>query len=248
MARVEQQRLPSLTGHTHLFAHRGARAHAPENTMEAFALALRLGATGLETDAWITRDGVVVLDHDGKVQLGPLRSKRIEDLDAKHLPPHIPRLTDLIDLVSQRSDIHLSIDIKNIEALRPTYDLLAGAPGAVAERSWLCHPSLDLLIESTPMMPRTNLVNSVRLGSIAEGVETRAARLSSHGVRALNMRGDDWNGGLVTLVHRFGLHAFSWNLQHEHELRPALRMGVDAVYSDHVDRMVDAAQVELHLS
>ena len=34
--------------------------------------------------------------------------------------------------------------------------------------------------------------------------------------------------------------AFSWDLQHDHELRPALRMGIDGVYSDHVDRMVDA--------
>ena len=55
------------------FAHRGARAHAPENTLEAFRLALRLGATGLESDVWLTADGVAVLDHDGAVGLlGPL--------------------------------------------------------------------------------------------------------------------------------------------------------------------------------
>ncbi|MDQ1372669.1 MAG: glycerophosphoryl diester phosphodiesterase, partial [Actinomycetota bacterium] len=47
------------------FAHRGARAHAPENTLEAFQLALKLGATGLESDVWLTHDGVPVLDHDG---------------------------------------------------------------------------------------------------------------------------------------------------------------------------------------
>ncbi|MGA1075335.1 MAG: glycerophosphodiester phosphodiesterase, partial [Ilumatobacteraceae bacterium] len=60
-----QQRLPSLLDPPIMFAHRGARAHAPENTIEAFQLALRLGATGLESDAWLTADGVVVLDHDG---------------------------------------------------------------------------------------------------------------------------------------------------------------------------------------
>src|SRR5262249_9005601 len=42
-----QQRLPSLLDPPIAFAHRGARAHAPENTIEAFRLALRLGATGL---------------------------------------------------------------------------------------------------------------------------------------------------------------------------------------------------------
>ena len=69
-----QQRLPSLLVPPVGFAHRGARAHAPENTLEAFALALRLGATGLETDAWLTADGQVVLDHDGVVKVG--RRKR----------------------------------------------------------------------------------------------------------------------------------------------------------------------------
>ena len=49
-----------------LFAHRGGRAHAPENTLEAFALALRLGATGLESDVWCSADGVPVLHHDGR--------------------------------------------------------------------------------------------------------------------------------------------------------------------------------------
>src|SRR6185436_7833703 len=55
---------PSLLDPPIGFAHRGARAHAPENTLDAFALALRLGATGLETDLWLTADGIPVLDHD----------------------------------------------------------------------------------------------------------------------------------------------------------------------------------------
>ncbi|MSZ18316.1 MAG: glycerophosphodiester phosphodiesterase, partial [Actinobacteria bacterium] len=42
-----QQRLPSLVDEPIAFAHRGARAHAPENTISAFQLALKLGANGL---------------------------------------------------------------------------------------------------------------------------------------------------------------------------------------------------------
>ena len=60
------------------FAHRGARAHAPENTLEAFRRALDLGATGLETDAWLTADGAVVLDHDGVAKRG-LRRRPIAE-------------------------------------------------------------------------------------------------------------------------------------------------------------------------
>jgi glycerophosphoryl diester phosphodiesterase len=47
-----------------VFAHRGASIELPENTLEAFRLALDLGADALETDARITRDGKVVLHHD----------------------------------------------------------------------------------------------------------------------------------------------------------------------------------------
>jgi glycerophosphoryl diester phosphodiesterase len=45
-------------------AHRGASALAPENTMQAFRLAVELGAGGLELDVHLTRDGYVVVIHD----------------------------------------------------------------------------------------------------------------------------------------------------------------------------------------
>src|SRR5918998_1749948 len=48
-------------------AHRGASALAPENTMEAFRLALEAGAGGLELDVHMTRDGHIVVIHDATV-------------------------------------------------------------------------------------------------------------------------------------------------------------------------------------
>ena len=62
-------------------------AHAPENTLEAFRLALRLGATGLESDAWLTADGVVVLHHDRSI--GTFRKRAIASLRREQLP--VPR-------------------------------------------------------------------------------------------------------------------------------------------------------------
>ena len=47
-----------------LQGHRGARGLAPENTLAAFARALEIGVTTLETDLAVTRDGVLVLSHD----------------------------------------------------------------------------------------------------------------------------------------------------------------------------------------
>src|SRR2546421_6360242 len=53
------------------FAHRGGRADAPENTLEAFRRALGGGATGLESDARLPGDGHVVLIHGSTDRAGP---------------------------------------------------------------------------------------------------------------------------------------------------------------------------------
>ncbi len=241
MAVVEQQQLPTLTGSTILFAHRGARAHAPENTMEAFQLALRLGATGLESDVWVTSDNVAVLDHDGKVQVNRLRSRSIREVPAAALPSHIPHLIDVLGLLHDRPLLHLSLDIKDEDAFEPTFQAIQETRGDLFSRVWLCHPAQHKLAAFRSTFPDARLVNSVRLSSIREGVEVRCASLANDGIDALNMRIDDWNGGLVTLAHRFSRHAFGWNLQQAHELRNGLRMGLDGIFSDYVDRMVDAA-------
>ncbi len=81
--------LPNADRPTVLFAHRGARAHERENTLPAFELAVRLGATGLESDVWVTADGVAVLDHDGVVG-GRLRRRPIASVERAALPDHIP--------------------------------------------------------------------------------------------------------------------------------------------------------------
>ena len=60
------------------------------------------------------------------------------------------------------------------------------------------------------------------------------------GIEAINMHHTDWSGGLVTLFHRFDRYALAWDVQHDHFLDQILRMGVDGVFSDWVDRMVEA--------
>ena len=47
-----------------IFAHRGASVSAPENTMAAFDLAVRLGAKAIELDTMLCKDGVPVVIHD----------------------------------------------------------------------------------------------------------------------------------------------------------------------------------------
>jgi glycerophosphoryl diester phosphodiesterase len=217
------------------FAHRGARAHAPENTLEAFALARRLGAAGLESDVWLTADGVPVLDHDGIVRSG-VRRRQINDVPRQQLPSHIPTLEDLYARCG--GEYELSLDVKDTGAAEAVV-AVAGAAGATG-RLWLCHPSWEQAASWRALSSDLHLVDSTRLRKMSEGPERRAATLAGAGIEAVNLHYTDWNLGLVTLFHRFGRLAFGWDAQHERVLAGLLAMGIDGVYSDHVDRMVDA--------
>jgi glycerophosphoryl diester phosphodiesterase len=218
------------------FAHRGARAHAPENTLDAFRLALRLGATGLESDVWVTADGVPVLDHDGLAR-GGLRRRGIGDVARSALPSHIPALADLFEQCG--TDYHLSLDLKDPAAAGPVVAVAKEASFDLS-RLWLCGEDWRTVATWRALADDVRLVDSCRLRRMREGPERRAADLADAGIDAVNMHHSDWTGGLTTLFHRFERCAFAWDAQHDRVLDGLLRVGVDAVYSDHVDRMVDA--------
>ena len=116
------------------FAHRGARAHAPENTLESFGLALRLGARALESDVWLTADGVAVLDHDGLVG-GRLRRRPIREVARADLPPHIPTLLELYDTLG--TDFDLSLDLKDPGSGPTVIADSLGIDPTMASRLWL---------------------------------------------------------------------------------------------------------------
>jgi glycerophosphoryl diester phosphodiesterase len=59
--------LPMLASAFDLQGHRGARGLAPENTLPAFAAALAIGVSTLELDTGVTKDGVVVIHHDRRL-------------------------------------------------------------------------------------------------------------------------------------------------------------------------------------
>lgn len=227
-------RIPSLRPEPVGFAHRGGRAHAPENTLDAFALGLRLGATGLETDAWLTADGAVALDHDGVI--GRLRRRAVATVERRMLPDHVPTLAELYETCG--TQFELSIDVKDPEAA-PAIVATARAAGALS-RLWLCHHDWQTVAAWRPLAPEIRLVDSTRLRRIKEGPERRAATLADAGVDAINMHHSEWTGGLTTLFHRFGRFCLGWDAQYERPLVQLVDMGIDGVFSDHVDRMVDA--------
>lgn len=108
-----------------IFAHRGASAHAPENTLAAFDLALHQGADGIEPDVQLTRDEQVVVIHDQTVNRTTQGKGRVRDLtlaqiklldagshfDIAFLGEPIPTLDEVLATFGHRT--LLNIELKN---------------------------------------------------------------------------------------------------------------------------------------
>ena len=116
-----------MTVQTLIFAHRGANAVAPENTLPAFEKALELGADGIELDVQATADGALVVLHDFSLSrttsgAGLLRSHtlaQLADVDAgvrfddSFAGTPIPTLEQVFDLVGERCIVN--VEIKNVD-------------------------------------------------------------------------------------------------------------------------------------
>ncbi len=226
-----------------LFAHRGGAAHAPENTLEAFGLGRKLGANGLESDVWVSKDGQAILIHDDSFG-GRVRKRRVADTFAAELPDAVPTLADLYNHVGY--DFELSLDIKTPDAIDPTVNAVRAASEAsgidLVAKTWLCHPDLEMVTAWRERWSDVRLVHSTRLSRLDGGPERHGAVLFDRGIDAVNFRQADWSGGLTTLYHRFGIYCFGWDAHLERVATELLNMGCDAIFSDHVDRMLSARQ------
>ncbi|MFN8036216.1 MAG: glycerophosphodiester phosphodiesterase [Acidimicrobiia bacterium] len=218
------------------FAHRGARKELPENTLPSFRRALDLGATGLESDAWCSGDGEVVLVHDSVVRRG-LRRVVVRDSSAAELAAFgVPRLADLYGELG--TAYALSLDVKHDGAADAVVATARRAGDSAVGGLWLCSPSLDLLTRLRAEEPDVHLVHSVRKHALSAPIERHASDLASLGVDAMNMHHSEWSTGLVALFHKFGVRSFAWDAQEVRHLRAVLAMGVDALYCDRPDRMM----------
>lgn len=230
------------------FAHRGARAECRDNTLASFTRALTLGARALETDVWLSADGIVVLDHDGAFRVG-LRRYPIRSLARRALPGHVPSLVDLY--MQCGTDFELSIDIKDDDAAAPLLDVARQA--GAASRLWLCSPHLASLrawrelnrdaklVHSTTLYQLTGLHHPHRdssAESVAATLHAHARHLDACDVAAVNLHHQAWNPSTVAAVHDHGVGAFAWDAQTAETLTRLVGMGIDAVYSDNVALML----------
>lgn len=215
------------------FAHRGGSAHGPDNTLDTFREALRRGATGLETDAWVTSDGAVVLDHDGVLRAAMLRREPIATVRRDELPAHVPTLDELYAACG--TGFELAVDVKTVETAAA---VAAGARRAgTLDRLWLVSPHSKLLL-AVDGPRRVVSVKALTMRGPRRRIAFQAIR--DAGMDAVNARWPWWTRRHVEEAHALHLEAFGYDAQREYSIRRCRRLGLDAVFSDHVDRLVKA--------
>ena len=108
------------------FAHRGASAAAPANTLAAFRLAAEMGADGVELDVQLARDGEVVVIHDfavdsttnGRGAVREMTLAQLKELDAgswfdpAFAGERIPTLQEVFDAIGHR--LLVNVEIKSL--------------------------------------------------------------------------------------------------------------------------------------
>lgn len=221
--------LPSLRVPPIAFATGGASNVEVPHGRAAFELAIRLGATGLETNVWLTRDGEPVVAGSPKLRSG-LRRRAIADTTLAELGDQTLPLASLMSF----SDVHLSLGVADTSTLVAVVERIGVAD---RRRVWFRGTEPERLREWRTAFPDILLVDDARLGDMTLGPERRAASLGADGIDAVRMPYADWTGGIATLFHRFDVLAFGWDAVHDRMLADLVRMGLDGIATPHPDRL-----------
>jgi glycerophosphoryl diester phosphodiesterase len=221
------------------FAHRGGAREAPENTMKAFAYAVDLGYTYLETDAYATRDGVLVSFHDDKLDRVTDRKGKVEALSWNELREAridgrepIPLLEDIFATWPQ---IRVNIDPKHDAAVAPLVALIKrlGIEDRICVGSFSgkrirqFHDAFDGRL-CTALGPASVLkLKGATLGLPLRDFREGCAQVS---VRAPGMTLVD--RAFVAAAERYNLQVHVWTIDDEAEMNRLLDMGVHGLMTD----------------
>ncbi len=236
-----------------IFAHRGAKAVAPENTIPAFAKALEMGVAGIELDVHCSRDGQLVVIHDATLERTTNGSGNVADytaaelatLDAgSHFHPDfsqvgVPTLTDVFDLVGDRCVVNVEIKttapqggdqveplIALIEARGLADQVLISSfdPVTLIKLRWLA-PHLRLgLLYYLPLLPW------LRNAWFTPIMQPEALHPHFSLIDAAEM---SW-------ARERGLAVNSWTVNDPAEAQRLAALGVDVIMSDVPDQIMQA--------
>ncbi len=228
-----------------IFAHRGASAYAPENTLAAFELALQQGAPAIELDVKLSADGHAVVIHDptvdrttnGKGKVARLSLAELRALDAgsffseKYRGEKIPTLEEVFDLVGKRALIN--IELTNYTT--PRDSLVEEVCRLVREH----HMEENVLFSS--FLPRNLhqaaiLLPEVPRGLLAlegwKGLWMRSFQFFFGNYQALHPYVSDVTPQQIASVHRIGRRVHVWTVNDAEWIRRLLKWGADGIFTD----------------
>jgi glycerophosphoryl diester phosphodiesterase len=220
-----------------VIAHRGARREAPENTIEAFVLALAQGADGVELDVHRTADGGLVVHHDADAAgLGVLALRPLAEIRAAQ--PDVPTLDEVLD---ECAGALVNVEIKNLPG-DGDYDSDDTAAALVVECLGRRAGGDDVLVSSfnlatidrvralDPSVP-TGLLTMLGFDPI-DALDVCAAR--GHGALHpfVGMLAGPVAGATVTKAHDRGMAVNVWTVNDDDEIRRLALAGVDVIMTD----------------
>jgi len=231
--------------HPAIFAHRGASAHAPENTLAAFELALAQGADGIELDVKLSADGKVVVIHDATVNRTTGASGRVKDLSlaemrslgagsffsASYVGEKIPTLEEVFETLGKRTFINVELTNYNTprDHLVETVCMLVKKFN-VQKRvlfSSFFPSNLSRTRSYLPEVPGGLLALNGLLGAWS-----RSFGFSFGEYQALHPNIKDTTHEQVQRVHRLGKRIHVWTVNAESDMRRLFGWGVDAIFTD----------------
>jgi glycerophosphoryl diester phosphodiesterase len=246
-ARVERES-GAPTGHVLVYAHRGARGHAPENTLLAFQLAFALGADGIECDVQRSADGALVVIHDdtldrttnGKGRVAAWDLAALRALDAGQ-GQRIPTLSEVLDLACD-SGRQVNLEVKAATAV----EALATAETLKPALARLDEDQRCRVLVSSFELPAVGWLKRelpwLRVATLHGGRAWRRRDLLAPalemGAEAVHPSVRLASPELVARAHTHGLLINVYTANRIATLRRLLGWGVDGVFTDYPARAI----------
>lgn len=224
-----------------VIAHRGASRAFPENTFDAFAAAVRLGADGVELDVRRSADAALVVRHDPTLPDGRV----IANLPAAELPDWVPLLAAAVDACH---GISVNVEIKNLPhepGWDPTEAIALDVARFAADRTAVDAIAADITVSAFTLATIDAVLAAepdVRTGWLTlAGYDQLAAvaTAADYGHRALHPHHEGLSEAVVAAAHDAGLTVVTWTVDEPDRLRAVADMGVDAVITNVPDVAID---------
>lgn len=220
-----------------VYAHRGASAEAPENTLAAFRRAVALCADGIEFDVHLTADGVPVVIHDDTLErttdgTGPVAELCGEALgqldaggwfDSSYAGEPVPTLEAALQLLAGK--LRLNVEVKDPMAGAAVLEVLRRFPQADAVLSSFGYGVLTQLRRADPDVPLALLYDG-------GGWQRAVARAEALRACAFHPRADLVSRPLVAACRQRQLPVFAWTVDEPAQARSLARMGVAGIFTN----------------